>query len=817
MNMSLSAPLCACITLFLTLILPCSAQAISGRGLAAASQRPIAEATVSAMGERVVHTDTVGLFQPDQPLAGIEPLVLAEIRAGHIPGAVILVGQGDRILLRRAFGQRAVQPHPEAMTPDTIFDLASLTKAVFTTTAIMQLAEAGRLTLDTPVARYWPAFAQQGKGAITIRQLLAHTSGLADGIDLRGLHDQQGVLERLARVKPKAAAGLVVEYSDVNFAVLGELVRLLSGLSLPCYAREHLARPLHLTDTGFLPDPMKRSRIAPTNLDSEHLFRGQVHDPMARAMDGAGGHAGLFGTADDLAVFARTLLAGGGKLLSPSSVAQLFTLQTPANSQARGLGWRLDPCLAANRAALPPVGAASHLGFTGTALWLDPVIGVYVICLTNRLHPQGAGDAGPLRAKLISAVSLALGPVDPALISKRLPAQQALIAPYIPAATATPVRTGIDCLEADNFRALAGKRVALLTNRSGVDSRGRRTIDLLYQAKNLRLVALFSPEHGMGGDLEGAIKDTSDLVTGLPVYSLYGKNRRPRAQWLSGLDAVVVDLQDVGVRFYTYAATVGYLLEEAAKQRLPVYLLDRPNPIRADRVQGPILDPERTCFTAYWPLPVRHGMTLGELARLFVGEQGLTVDLQVVAMNNYRRDAWYDASGLAWLPPSPNLRDLAATTLYPGVGMIEGGEVSVGRGTDTPFQLVGAPWLDGRALAAELSRQGVAGVWFQATTFTPVTATYAGCLCQGVKIMVDDRERLDSPGLGMALAAALRRLGPDHFSLRRILGNVGSAEAVAGISAGKGVGEIMQGQEATMSRFLAIRRKYLLYPERTGL
>ncbi len=750
---------------------------------------------------------------PASAFASIEPLVLEEIAAGHIPGAVVLIGQGDEILFRRAFGQRAVLPRPEAMTPDTIFDLASITKAVFTTTAILQLAEAGRLNLDTPVARYWPAFAQQDKGAITIRQLLTHTSGLPDGIKLTGIKDRQGVVKGLARVKPLAPAGLAVEYSDANFAVLGELVQLLSGLSLPRYAEQHLIRPLQLKDTGFLPAAAKSCRIAPINFDPSHLLRGRVHDPMAQALGGAAGHAGLFGTADDLAIFARTLLHGGGQLLSPSTVEQLFTLATPPNSQPRGLGWRLGPCLAANRAALPPIGAASHLGFTGTALWLDPVRKVYVICLTNRLHPRGAGDAGPLRGKLISAISEALGPLDPTLIAKRFPKEQALIAPYLPAHVATPLLTGIDCLQAEQFKPLAGKRVALLTNRSGVDRQGRRTIDILSQAPNLRLVSLFSPEHGLGGDQEGMIDDTSDLVTGLPVHSLYGEDRRPRPEWLSGLDGVVVDLQDVGARFYTYASTLGYLLEAAAKHHLPVYLLDRPNPIRGDIVQGPMLDPERTCFTAYWPLPVRHGMTLGELARLFVGEQGLKVNLQVVAMRNYRRDQWYDASGLAWLPPSPNLRDLTATTLYPGVGMIEGGEVSVGRGTETPFQLVGAPWLDGQLLAADLNRQGVAGVRFQATTFTPVTATYAGRLCQGVRILVDDRDRLHSPELGLALAGALQRIGCDHFSLARILGSVGSAEAVAAIRAGQGVGEIMRGEEARLARFLAVRSKYLLYPE----
>lgn len=750
-----------------------------------------------------------------EALAPIDASVADEIAAGRIPGAVVLVGQGERVVYTKAFGHRAVVPAAEAMTLDTIFDLASLTKVVATTPAILELAERGALSLDAPAARYWPGFGSHGKQTITIRQLLAHTSGLPAGIDLRGAADATVVRRRLAAVVPETPPGRDPLYSDVNFAVLGEIVRRVSGQPLDAYAARRIFRPLGMTDTGFAPPPGKRARIAPTSWNGGHspdgVHRGDVQDPLAARLGGVAGNAGVFATAADLAAFARALLAGGAPILSAASLRQMGSLQTPPAAPPRGLGWRLEAPLAANRAALPPVATLSHLGYTGTGMWLDRISGTYVVVLSNRVHPDGRGDAGPLRAKVVAAVADALGPLPAAAITTALPDAAARVAAYVPMPVTAPLRTGIDVLEVAAFAPLRGLRVGLLTHRAGVDGAGRRTVDVLAAAPGVALKAIFSPEHGLGGDREGRIVNGSDPRTGLPIYSLYGETRRPTPAMLDGLDAVVVDLQDAGVRFYTYASTVGYLLEAAAERKIKVFVLDRPNPLGAATVQGPPLDPGRRSFTAYWPLPVRHGMTLGELARLFAGEAKLAVDLTVIPMQGYRREDWYDDSGLPWIPPSPNLLDLTAATLYPGVGMIEGGEVSVGRGTAGPFQVVGAPWLDGRGLAMDLAAAGLAGLSVAPTEFVPVTGPWAGQHCHGVRLTVNDRNALDTPALGVALAATLQRRHPRQFSLDRIVASVGSQATVDAIRAGRPVGEIVAGWRQSLDDFLGVRQRYLLY------
>ncbi|MDR3410371.1 MAG: DUF1343 domain-containing protein [Formivibrio sp.] len=745
-----------------------------------------------------------------QQLATLAPIVETEIAAGHIPGAVVLVGQGQRVVYEQAFGHRAVQPVDEAMTLDTVFDLASLTKVVATTPAILKLAERGALSLDAPVARYWPQFAANGKATITIRQLLAHTSGLPAGIDINHVLRSAEVLKRIAALKPRALPGGDPIYSDVNFIVLGEVVRRVSGQPLNIFTARQVFKPLGMKDTTFLPTAVLRERSAPTTWNGSTLRRGEVHDPLSARLGGVAGNAGLFSTAADLARFARVLLAGGRPLLMPASTRQMFAPQTYPAAPPRGLGWRLDAPLAANRAALPPLGAISHLGYTGTGLWIDPISGVYVVILSNRVHPDGKGDAGPLRARVIAAVSQALGPLPADRIAVRRPELAALIAPYVPKAVLSPVRTGIDVLETEDFAPLRGLRVGLLTNRSGVDSAGQRSIDVLFNAPVLTLTTLFSPEHGLAANREGRVGDDTDARTGLTVHSLYGTTRRPTPAMLDGLDAVVVDLQDVGARFYTYASTLAYVMEAASERGLQVVILDRPNPLGAT-VQGPTLDAELRSFTGYWPLPLRHGLTLGEFARLFQVEANIAVKLTVIPMEGYRRQQWYEDTGLPWLPPSPNLTSLVATTLYPGVGMIEGAEVSVGRGTATPFELVGAPWIDARLLAAELEQLKLTGVHFVPVDFKPVTSRYAGESCHGVRIEVTDRDALDTPALGLNLAATLYRLYPQHFSLDNIRGSLGNQASLDALRTGVAPAGIVAGWHDSIAAFQARRAPYLLY------
>jgi uncharacterized protein YbbC (DUF1343 family) len=373
------------------------------------------------------------------------------------------------------------------------------------------------------------------------------------------------------------------------------------------------------------------------------------------------------------------------------------------------------------------------------------------------------------------------------------------------------VLTGIDVLEQRHFAPLAGYRVGLITNLSGLDRHGRRTLDALRWAPHVKLVALFSPEHGLYGAVEGRVASSIEPISGLPVFSLYGTERKPNPAMLTGIDALVFDLQDAGVRFYTYLSTLGYTLEAAAAAHLPVFVLDRPNPIGAERPDGPMLDVERTSFTGYLPLPVEHGMTLGELAQLINAQKHLGVDLHVIAMQNYRRKSWFDQTGLDWVPPSPNLRTLAEAALYPGVGLIEGANVSVGRGTPHPFELVGAPWVDAAGLARYLNGRAISGVRFSPAEFIPLDSEYRGRLCHGVRIELRDRQALHAPRLGVELASALWRLYPQHFQLELTLGLIGSAKVLAQIRAGDDPVLIEQGWQHALTQFESVRAQYLLY------
>lgn len=373
------------------------------------------------------------------------------------------------------------------------------------------------------------------------------------------------------------------------------------------------------------------------------------------------------------------------------------------------------------------------------------------------------------------------------------------------------VQLGIDVLASGGFAELVGLRVGLLANQSSRDAAGRRTVDVLAKAPGVKLVALFSAEHGLGADREGNIESGRDTATSLTINSLYGASRRPSAAMLAGLDAVVVDIQDVGVRFYTYATTMAYLMEEAAKRHVKVIVLDRPNPIGAAGVRGPMLEPALKSFVAYFEMPVQHAMTLGELARMFNAERKIGADLVVLAMRGYRSDSWFDQTGLAWVKPSPNLPTPESTILYPGVALIEQTNVSVGRGTPTPFELVGAPWIDGPALAAYLKRRRITGVRFEAAAFIPNSDRYSGTRCHGVRIFLSDRSALDSPRLGMELAAALHRLHPKPFAAKDMLALLGSRQTLAAIEAGEDPAVSAQRWEAGVKAFTAMRAKYLLY------
>ena len=753
-------------------------------------------------------------------LAPIAEFSQNEIQAGRIPGAVVLIGNRTEILYREAFGQRALEPAPLPMTVDTRFDLASLTKVVATTTAIMQLVDRRKLNLDSPVAKYWPQFARNNKDTITVRQLLTHYSGLRADLDLSTAWSGYGTaLKLIVAEKPVSIPGKDYLYSDINFEILGELVRRISGKPLDIYCSKYIFRPLGMKNTGFNPSPEQRFDIAPTEYLGKELYWGEVHDPTAYRMGGVAGHAGLFSTADDLAIFSRMLLDGGSrhgvKILSRRSVEQMTIPQSPpGTARLRGLGWDMGAPFASNRDQILPVGSYGHKGFTGTMLWIDPVSRIFVIVLSNRVHPYGKGDAAPLRKGILAIVSDALKPLS----NERVLYARPSLGSYFKLATsqqgispAAKVKTGLDVLKAENFLPLEGLRVGVITNQTGIDADGNRIVDLLQNAPGVKLVAIFSPEHGFHGNLDEKVASSMDAATGLPVYSLYGEDRRPTDVTLNELDALVFDIQDAGVRFYTYATTMAYAMEAAAHKGIDFYVLDRPDPIRADIVQGPMLDAELRSFTTYFPLPVRHGMTIGELAGLFNAQDGVDAKLHVIKMQGYRRSDWYDDTGLKWVNPSPNLRTLTQATLYPGVGLVEGANVSVGRGTDTPFERIGAPWINGKVLADYLNRRGISGVFFIPVDFTPDANNYQNQLCHGIRMILTDRQTLDSPLLGMEIASALHQLYQNEFRIQNILGTLGSHRVLQAITERQDPKIISSQLKNEINEFIALRNRYLLY------
>jgi uncharacterized protein YbbC (DUF1343 family)/CubicO group peptidase (beta-lactamase class C family) len=754
----------------------------------------------------------------------LDKVIENAIHDGEIPGAVLLVSHDGVLVYRKAWGSRSLEPRREPMTPDTIFDVASLTKVVATTTAVMQLVQKGEVRDNDPVAKYIPEFAQNGKEDVTVRELLTHHSGFGPDLDLTQPWEGKDTGLRMAFAeKPQDTPGAKFVYSDINFIVLGALVERVSGMPLDEYCQRNIFGPLAMSHTRFLPPHAWLPKIAPTQYDEhDKMLWGVVHDPTARRMGGVAGHAGLFSTADDLAKFADFLLQGG-RVLSPLMIEKMTTPQQPPTSQVlRGFGWDIDSPLSTNRGELLPIGSFGHTGFTGTSLWIDPTTKTYIILLTNAVHPRG-GSAVSLRTKIATAAIAALG----LTVSEKEALRWKTITGYNEAQTAArrvatrngAVQAGIDVLEAHNFEQIRGaagkKRIGLLTNQTGVDAQGRRTIDVLAKAPGVSLDAIFSPEHGVTGTLDTTdVSNSKDAAIGIPVYTVYGAKdaaRRPTLDQLKNLDAVVVDIQDAGVRYYTYEASMGYFLEAVAKAGIEIIVLDRPDPVTGSFVQGPVSDAGHESFTNYSSLPVRHGMTMGELAKMFNVERNINAKLKVVPMEGWMRGDWYDSTGLAWINPSPNLRSLTEAALYTGVALVEGTNVSVGRGTDTPFELLGAPWVNAHELAQYLNQREISGVRFVPVSFTPASSNYAGQKCEGVNLVLIERNALDGPELGIELASALHKLYPEQFHLEKMTDLLVNQAAYDAVASGEDPRRIAQDWQQELDKFQQVRQKYLIY------
>jgi len=623
--------------------------------------------------------------------------LIQAVERSDSPGGVAWVGDPDRTFFRAAVGHRVLLPQPQPALVNTPYDLASLTKVVATTTAVLLLNEDGALDLDAPIGAILPiaAFA-----TLTPRQLLTHTAGLVagrpyyqDAATIEGmldLHAERGVI---------APPGTRRIYSDVGFMILGKIVELVARDSLDAFCRKRIFRPLGMQRTAFNP-PARWARTCAATEACPWRGRtivGQVHDENAYAVGGVAGHAGLFSTADDLARFCRALLAG--RLLSEASLAAMTAPRQVPFYPWQGLGWKLDPWGGGSSGYLPCRRAFGHTGWTGTSLWMDRDTGLFAILLGNTCHPSRTERDTPTFRRVF---------------------HDAVAREFFPRQTNT--HTGLDRLVRDGFRAVRGKRIGLLTNHAAVDQHGRPILDVLALERDVNVVLVFSPEHGVRGTAEAGegVQSERDRV---PVISLYGDQKRPTKAQLAKVDLFVVDLQDVGARYYTYMATMLECLKACARGRTPVLVLDRPNPIGGEALEG---------------------------ANLF------------------------DECALPWTPPSPNIPTPETALLYAGLCLFEGVNLNEGRGTDTPFHLVGAPWLDAQAVVRRIPRRERSGCTLEATTYTPRSIPgkasrprFLGEPCQGIRIAVHDPRRVRAFTLAVALLCAIRRRHPDRLEFTR--------------------------------------------------
>ena len=779
-------------------------------------------------------------FYPEA-LAEMDTAINQAIADQKCPGGVLWI-EHRGVAYHKAYGNRALVPAVEPMTEDTLFDAASLTKVVACTPAVMLLIERGRVKLDEPVQTYIPEFKGDGKEAITVRQLMLHISGLRGDIETKtDWHGQRTAIQKACEEKPTTTPGTAFRYSDINFFLLGEIVQRVSHTPLEEFVAREIYQPLGMVDTSYLPPGSKVKRIAPTEVVNGQPYRGMVHDPTARHMGGVAGHAGLFLTAADLARYARMLLNQGSlngvRIFKPATVQLMTTIQTPDGiPDRRGLGWDIDSGYSGPRGKIFPVGSYGHTGWTGTSLWIDPASQTFVIFLSNRNHPNESGNVGALRARLgtLAAESLRQSPA-PATVAPSSPSASLespkgaglsanrAIPPSVPLgaganaslASAGPERrspgtlNGIDVLVRKKFAPLKGLRIGLITNHTGQDRDRNPTIDLLKNAPGVELKMLFSPEHGIRGAADEKVGDAVDEKTGLPVHSLYGKTNKPTPEQMKDLDALVYDIQDIGCRFYTYTATMALCLEAAAESGKKYFVLDRVNPINGTAIDGPVRLGKPT-FVAYHEVPLRYGMTIGELAQMCNAGLKTRADLTVVRLENWRRDLWLDQTGLPWTDPSPAMRNLTEAILYPGIGLLESA-LSVGRGTDTPFEVIGAPYISDTRLAEELNRAGLPGVSFVPIRFTPTYSIHKGKLCGGVYILLTDRDRCPVVDVGLQIAETLYRLYPKDFDpgkMSRLLLHPPTLEA---IKANKPLREIHALWQQDLKEFNKRRANYLLY------
>lgn len=710
------------------------------------------------------------------------------VQASRAPGAAAYVGNREETFLDEAFGERQTSPVHRSAKRDTPYDLASLTKVVATTTAVLLLRKEGVIDLDQPVSELLPI---PEFSAFTVRHLLTHTSGLPAGKPLyREATSINEMLQQYASVGTDWPAGSRWRYSDIGFMILGKVVELAAKDRLDAFCARRIFNPHGMNRTAFAPPPDWKADCAATEQCAwrRKVLVGEVHDENAYAVGGVAGHAGLFSTAGDLACFCRALLAG--KLLPEETLAEMTRIGQVACHPWQGLGWYLDPWSSKPTGFLPARTAFGHTGWTGTSLWMDRQTGFFAILLGNTCHPSRARrDNESFRRTFYTGMATQ----------------------FYPASSNT--HTGLDRLVCEDFSVLRGKRVALLTHHAAVDQLGRHILNVLPLAADVKVVLVYSPEHGLRGQAEAGAAVPSEKAA-IPVISLMGERSRPVRAELDYVDALVVDLQDVGARYYTYIATMKECMAACVEAGKPVIVLDRPNPVGGVVLEGPIAVTTKTpvCCAA---VPIRHGMTIGEMALHFRRNdfRNTNLDLQVLPLDNWRRDLLFDDCSLPWIPPSPNMPTAQTALLYVGTCLFEGTHLNEGRGTETPFHVLGAPWLDAAAVIRQVKPEERPGCELDPITYTPTAipgkAThpqYRDEACFGIRIRVTKPHDVRAFTLAVALLGAIRRCHPDKFAFTPFFDILaGSPRLRARIEAGESAGDIIAGYAGALKRFEATR------------
>ncbi|MCX8064636.1 MAG: DUF1343 domain-containing protein [Candidatus Hydrogenedentes bacterium] len=663
------------------------------------------------------------------------------------PGAVAYIGRVDEVFYWGSVGKKSLIPEEEVNTIDTIYDLASLTKVVATTTAIMLLYQEGRLRLDDSIIEYIPIGRFKN---ISIRHLLSHSSGLPAHAEwYKEINSIEDFLIKIYKTDLLFPPGSNHLYSDFGFILLGHIVELITGRSFESYCRLNIFEPLKMTSTFFKVPNELIGRCAPTELCGwrKKIIRGEVHDENAYALGGVAGHAGLFSTAEDLGRFCRAMIHK--KLLKAEVIEEMATSRVVLSYPWQVLGWKTDPYWDSIEGVIPFRTALGHTGFTGTCLWWDRLSGYYAILLSNSCHPSRTRrDNKKLRKTFFNGISILINP---------------------PRFNTHP---GIDVLGRDDFKILKGAKIGVFTNSSAISVSGKTALDILTSSDKFTVTCLFAGEHGLKVSEEAGKGEVKEQFNGIPIIDVYSgqKDSSKKKQLLKKLDWIVIDIPDIGVRYYTYLASVCKLLGIAVEYDVKILVLDRPNPLGGELIEGPLPDNNFIGNVCWGRVPVRHGMTVGESC---IYMKRTMKDLGSANVDVIKADGWFtdlmcDRLDLAWLPPSPNILDFETALCYIGTCLFEGTNLSEGRGTDFPFKMVGAPWLKAKDVIEILPDYSLAGVKLSACSFIPRPVLgrvshpkYMGEKCEAIKIEVIDPYRFRPFILGYELLIAISKLNGD--------------------------------------------------------